>query len=62
MNQRINKKVAYAIRMYNFHTRLTNKYLEIIQDFLEKKGLLNNCSKSKQTVLKGQISIFDEVR
>ena len=60
MKPKINKKVAYAIRMYKFHTRLTNKYLKIIQDYLEKKGLLDNNTKIKnEDIIEGQISIFD---
>ena len=60
MKAKINKKVAYAIRMYKFHTRLTNKYLKIIQDYLEKKGLLDNNTKRKtEDIIEGQLSIFD---
>lgn len=60
MKPKINKKVSYAIRMYKFHTRLTNKYLKIIQEYLEKKGLLDNNTKRKtEDIIEGQISIFD---
>ena len=60
MKPKINKKVAYAIRMYKFHTRLTNKYLKTIQDYLEKKGLLDNNTKRKtEDIIEGQLSIFD---
>lgn len=60
MKAKINKKVSYAIRMYKFHTRLTNKYLNIIQEYLEKKGLLDNNTKRKtEDIIEGQLSIFD---
>lgn len=60
MKPKINKKVVYAIRMYKFHTRLTNKYLKIIQEYLEKKELLDNNTKRKtEDIIEGQLSIFD---
>ena len=59
MEQRykISKKVLYAAKMYQFHSRLLKKNLDIIMDYLLKNSIIVD---GKSTdIIEGQLSMFD---
>ncbi len=58
--KKINRKVMYAIRMYEFHSRLLNKWLGIIENYFKENDLIETKVKNVDYVLEGQMSIFDE--
>lgn len=54
---KISKKVLYAAKMYQFHSRLLKKNLDIIMDYLLKNSIIVD---GKSTdIIEGQLSMFD---
>ena len=54
---KISKKVLYATKMYQFHSRLLKKNLDIIMDYLLKNSIIVD---GKSTdIIEGQLSMFD---
>lgn len=58
--KKINKKVMYAIRMYEFHSRLLSKWLGIIENYFKENNLIVSKNKNIGYVIEGQMSMFGE--
>lgn len=57
---KINKKVSYAIRMYDFHNRLAKKNFDIIKEWIREN--VHQEDKVKKTfVIDGQVSFMEDL-